>query len=198
MRDPMTDTPTPAAGDEATWFKVLLAVRWPVAVVASAGVLGGVLLHVLSRPIPIRLAMPLDQPLAVKAQVAELAEPIQVDQLDSAIGIALKESVTVRGSVALDTPRPIPISGEPRVVVTSPVEVKHSSAVPVRGAVDVTAAKPLPVQGAVDVTAGQPLPVQGAVEVSSPEPIRVDSDVTLDTEDKPVQIEFKGGLMGIF
>jgi hypothetical protein len=194
----MPDASTPAAGDEATWFKVLLAVRWPVAVVASAGVLGGVLLHVLSRPIPIRLAMPLDQPLAVTAQVAELARPIKVDQLDSEIEIDLDETITVRGSVALDTPRPIPISGEPRVVVSGPVEVKAGSALPVQGSVDVTAAEPLPVEGAVDVTAGRPLPVKAEVDVATPEPLQVDADVKLDTYDQPVNIEVKGGLMGIF
>lgn len=194
----MTEAPKSAAVDERTWFKVLLAVRWPVALVASAAMLGGVLLQVLSRPIPIRLSLPLDQPLAVKAQVAELAGPIKVDQLDTDIGIDLDETITVRGSVALDTPSPIPISGEPRVVVTSPVEVKAASALPVRGAVDVTAAAPLPVLGTVDVTAAQPLPVKGEVDVSSTTPIRVDSEVTLDSEDRPVQIEVKGGVMGIF
>jgi hypothetical protein len=194
----MTDTPTSSAVEDAPWFKVLVAVRWPVAVVLSTALLGGVLLRVLSRPIPIRLAMPLDQPLAVKAQVDELAKPIQVEGLNSDIGIDLDETLMVRGSVALDTPRPIPISGEPRVVVTTPVEVRAGSALPVQGSVDVTAAKPLPVHGAVDVTAGQPLPVKGAVDLATPEAIRVNSDVTVDTENKPLQIEMKGGLMGIF
>jgi hypothetical protein len=194
----MTDSPTPSTVEDATWFKVLLAVRWPVAVVAAAAVLGGVLLHVLSRPIPIRLAMPAGEALPVTARVDQLADPIKVDQLDNDIGIKLTEQVQVRGSVALDTPKPIPISGEPRVVVTSPVEVKAGSALPVQGAVDVTHAKPVPVEGAVDVTAGQPLPVKGDVEVATPKPLRVDAEVKLDTYDQPVQIEVKGGVMGIF
>jgi hypothetical protein len=173
-----------AAIEDPTWFKVLLAVRWPVAVVASSALLGGVLLQVLSRPIPIRLAMPLDQPLAVKAQVEELARPIKVDQLDDKIGIDLDEMVTVRGSVVIETPNPVPISGEPRVVVSSPVEVK--------------AAAPLPVQGVVDVRADQPLPVQADVEVATPRPIDVDANVRIDSADSPVQIRLKGGLFGLF
>lgn len=187
-----------AAIEDATWFKVLLAVRWPTAVVASTAVLGGVLLQVVSRPIPIRLAMPLDQPLAVKAQVEELAKPIKVDQLDSKIGIDLDEMVTVRGTVAIETPNPVPISGEPRVVVSSPVEVKATVPLPVRGAVDVMAAAPLPVQGRVDVRADQPLPVQGSVEVATPKPLDVDSHVRIDSDDSPVQIRLKGGLFGLF
>ncbi len=191
-----------AAVEDTTWFKVLLAVRWPTAVVASSAVLGGVLLQVLSRPIPIRLAMPLDQPLAVKAQVEELAKPIKVDQLDQSIGIDLDEFVTVRGSVAIETPNPVPISGEPRVVVSSPVEVKAAAPLPVQGAVDVTAAvradAPLPVQGSVDVNAERPLPVQGTVDVATPKPIHVDSHVRIDSQDSPVQIRLKGGFFGLF
>lgn len=178
--------------DDASWFRVLLAVRWPCALVASSAVLGGVLLHVLSRPIPIRLAMPLDQPLAVKAEVAQLSQPIRVEQLSRAIEIAAKDVLTVRGLVGIEhrepvpiTHRePVPITGQPRVVVTNPVEVKASSA--------------LPVKGSVDVTAGQPLPVKGDVEVATPAPLKVETDVKLDTEDNPVQVQVKEGLMGIF
>lgn len=193
--DAMTDAPSPAAVENATWFKVMLALRWPVALVFSAALLGGVLLRVLSRPIPIRLAMPLDQPLAVRAEVAELAKPIRVDQLDTAIGISLTESVRVGGSVAIEAPRPVPISGEPRVVVASPVRVTAGTAFPVQGTVDVTAAGPLPVQGAVDVTATQPLPVQGNVDVTASTPLKVESEVASDADDNPVQIQFKGGLL---
>jgi hypothetical protein len=198
----MTDAPTSAAVEEATWFKVLLVLRWPVALVLCAALLGGVLLRVLSRPIPIRLAMPLDQPLAVRAEVAELAKPIRVDQLDSSIGITLNESVRLGGSVAIEAANPIPISGEPRVVVSSPVEVKAAAPLPVQGAVDVTAAvradSPLPVQGRVDVNAERPLPVQGTVDVATPKPIHVDSHVRIDSQDSPVQIRLKGGFFGLF
>lgn len=194
--------------EQSTWFRVLLAVRWPVAVVASAGLLGGALLQVLSRPIPIRLALPEGEALPVMAKVDELGKPIRVDQLDSALRIRVDEQLQVQGSVGIDrvgidvdTPipvqgsvgidrvgidanNPIPISGEPRVVVTSPIAVK--------------ADEPLQVKGAVDVSAGQPLPVTGDVEVATPRPLRVDTDVTLDTDDEPVQIQVKGGLTGIF
>lgn len=190
----MTDAPRSAAVEQATWFKVLLAVRWPVAAVLSAALLGGALLRVLSRPIPIRLAMPPDQPLAVRAEVAELANPIRVDQLDTAIGITLTESVRLGGSVAIEAANAIPISGQPRVVVASPVQVTAGAALPVQGGVAVTAAAPLPVQAAVDVTATGPLPVQGAVEVSASAPLPVDAEVTSERDDNPVQIQFKGGL----
>ncbi|SBO43471.1 hypothetical protein [Cyanobium sp. NIES-981] len=175
-----------AAIDDAPWYKVLLAVRWPCALVVSSAVLGGVLLHVLSRPIPIRLAMPLDEPLAVKAQVAELEQPIKVHQLDGAIKINLKEKVLVHGQVGIDPRAPIPITGEPRVVVTNPVQVRASEALPVQGSVAVKAEETLPVQ------------VEGDVKVATPEPLKVETDVTLDTDEKPVQIQVKEGLMGIF
>lgn len=184
--------------DEARWFKVLLAVRWPCAVVASSAVLGGVLLHVLSRPIPIRIALPLDQPLPVRAEVQELTRPIRVEQLNEAIEIKAQEVLTVRGSVGIDTRTPIPISGEPRVVVTNPVEVKASAPLAVKGNVDVKASEALPVQASVDVTASEPLAVKGDVAVTTPSPLQVTTEVTLDTEDEPIQVQVKDGLMGIF
>lgn len=191
----MTDAPSPTTVEDATWFKVLLALRWPVALVLSTALLGGVLLRVLSRPIPIRLAMPLDQPLAVRAEVAQLADPIRVDQLDTAIGISLTDSVRVGGSVAIEAPRPVPITGEPRVVVTSPVQVTAGAALPVQGTVDVTADEPLPVLGAVDVTASEPLPVQGDVDVTASTPLKVEAEVASAADEEPVQIQFKGGLL---
>lgn len=175
-----------AAIDDAPWFKVLLALRWPCALVLSSAVLGGVLLRVLSRPIPIRLAMPLDQPLAVKAQVDELARPIKVDQLDSSIGIKLTERVAVAGEVAIEHRDPVPITGQARVAVTNPLEVKANAPLPVQGSVAVKAADTLPVQ------------VEGDVKVATPQPLQVETDVTLDTDEEPVQIQVKEGLMGIF
>jgi hypothetical protein len=175
-----------AAIDDAPWFKVLLALRWPCALVLSTVVLGGVLLRVLSRPIPIRLALPLDQPLAVKAEVDQLATPLRVEQLNRAIEISAKEQLTVQGTVGIDASKPIPITGQPRVVVASPVEVKAGAALPVQGSVAVKAEDSLPVQ------------VEGNVNVVTPEPLQVESDVNLETEDKPVQIQVKEGLMGIF
>jgi hypothetical protein len=173
-----------AAVEDTPWFKVLLALRWPVAVVSSSAVLGGVLLHVLSRPIPIRLAMPLDQPLPITAQVDQLARPIKVEQIARTINIDLNDAIQVRGTMGIDAARPIPISGQPRVVVAQPVEVKAGSA--------------LPVQGKVDVKAEQPLPVKGEVEVVTPGPLNVNADVTVKTDEKPVDIEVRGGLRGIF
>jgi hypothetical protein len=175
-----------AAIDDAPWFKVLLALRWPCALVLSSAVLGGVLLRVLSRPIPIRLAMPLDQPLAVKAQVDELAKPIRVDQLDSSIDIKLTERVAVAGEVAIEHREPVPITGQARVAVTNPLEVKANAPLPVQGSVAVKAEDTLPVQ------------VEGDVKVATPQPLQVETDVTLDTDEEPVQIQVKEGLMGIF
>jgi hypothetical protein len=43
-----------------------------------------------------------------------------------------------------------------------------------------------------------PLPVKAEVDVATPEPLQVDAEVKLDTDDQPVNIEVKGGLMGIF
>ncbi|QNI71579.1 hypothetical protein [Cyanobium sp. NS01] len=188
----------PDAVDDAQWFKVLLALRWPCAVVASSAVLGGVLLHVLSKPIPIRIALPPDQPLPVRAEVKELAQPIRVEQLNEAIEIRAQEVLTVRGSVGIDTKAPIPISGEPRVVVTNPVEVKASAPLAVQGNVAVKAAEPLPVQASVDVSASEPLPVKGSVEVDTPNPLQVTTEVTLDTDEDPIQVQVKEGLLGIF
>jgi hypothetical protein len=173
--------------DDTPWFRVLMAVRWPVALVATAGILGGVLLHVLSRPIPIRLAMPLDQPLAVQAEVEQLNGPIKVEEdEDGMVDIRIHGTVPVNGTVGVNSRTPIPITGEPKVVVTNPVEVTAKAALPVKGSVDVKHDDVLPIQ------------VKGDVGVVAPAPLKVETEVKLDTDDNPVQIQVKEGLMGIF
>ncbi|MFQ6539972.1 MULTISPECIES: hypothetical protein [Aphanothece] len=181
-----------SAPEDTLWFRVLLALRWPLALVASAAILGGVLLQVLSRPIPIRIALAPGQSLPVRADVAvdQLDQPLQVKQLSDQLNIKTQEVVTVRGVVDIASKAAIPISGQPKVVITSPVDVRASAPLPVKATAEVTAQQALPVQGDVNVKHDKPVTVNGA--------INVDGAVKVDTDDKPFKIEFDRGLMGIF
>jgi hypothetical protein len=185
-----------SASEQPRWLPILMAVRWPLALVAAAGILGGVLHRVLSRPI--QVALVLDQPLPVQADVDQLARPIRVAELADPIRIQAQDAVSVRGAVEIASRNPLPITGQPRVVVTDPVAITAGAPLPVRSEVVVEAREPLPVKAQVDVEASQPLPVKGEVDVTASEVLEVNSTVRLDTDEEPVQIEFHKGLRSLF
>ena len=119
---------------------VLLAYRWPVAVVLSTVVLSLTGLRLLSRPIPIAIE-----------------GGLQVDKL------VLPSSVTIRS----DTPLPVvvqeqvTINGEAPLAIEGPVSVKS-----IAGAVMVNAdARVSGLDGQVSVKADQPIPVRADVNV---------------------------------
>ena len=119
---------------------LLMAYRWPAAVVLSSLVLAATAIKLLSRPIPIAIE-----------------GGLQVDKL------VLPPSVTIRS----DTPLPVvvqeqvTISGDVPLAIEGPVSVKS-----IAGAVTVNAdARVSGVQGQLSVTADQPLPVRADVTV---------------------------------
>ncbi|MGB5136183.1 MAG: hypothetical protein WBN89_13520 [Prochlorococcaceae cyanobacterium] len=183
-----------SASDQSQWFKILMAVRWPLALVTASAILGGVALRVLSRPI--QVALVLDRPLPVQADVDQLARPVRVQELANPIRIQAQDLVSVRGAVEIASKDAIAITGQPRIVLDEPVAIKAAAPLPVRSEVTIEASKPLPVKA--EVEAAQPLPVKGEVDVAAKEPLTVNSSVTLDTDDTPVQIEFHKRLWSIF
>ena len=137
---------------------VLLAYRWPVAVVLSTVVLSFAGLRLLSRPIPIAIE-----------------GGLQVDKL------VLPPSVTIRS----DTPLPVQvqeqvtISGDAPLAIEGPVTVRS-----IEGAVTVNAdARVSSVEGKVSVTADQPLPVQADVDVD--DKITIGGKVDIEGKVKP-------------
>ena len=137
---------------------VLLAYRWPVAVVLSTVVLSFAGLRLLSRPIPIAIE-----------------GGLQVDKL------VLPPSVTIRS----DTPLPVQvqeqvtISGDAPLAIEGPVTVRS-----IEGGVTVNAdARVSSVEGKVSVTADQPLPVQADVDVD--DKITIGGKVDIEGKVKP-------------
>ena len=119
---------------------LLMAYRWPAAVVLSSLVLAATAVKLLSRPIPI-----------------SIEGGLQVDKL------VLPPSVTIRS----DTPLPVvvqeqvTISGDVPLAIEGPVSVKS-----IAGAVTVNAdARVSGVEGQVSVTAEDPLAVRADVSV---------------------------------
>ena len=115
---------------------LLMAYRWPAAVVLSSLVLAATALKLLSRPIPISIEGGL--------QVDKLVLPPSVD---TPLPVLVQEPVT--------------ISGDAPLAIEGPVSVKS-----IAGAVTVNAdARVSGVEGQVSVTADQPLPVRADVTV---------------------------------
>ena len=119
---------------------LLLAYRWPVAVVLSTVVLAVTGVRLLSRPIPIAIE-----------------GGLQVDKL------VLPPSVTIRS----DTPLPVvvqeqvTISGDGPLAIEGPVSVRS-----IEGAVTVNAdARVSGLDGQVSVRADEPIPVRANVNV---------------------------------
>ena len=137
---------------------LLMAYRWPAAVVLSSLVLAATAVKLLSRPIPI-----------------SIEGGLQVDKL------VLPPSVTIRS----DTPLPVvvqeqvTISGDAPLAIEGPVSVKS-----IAGAVTVNAdARVTGVEGQVSVTADQPLPVRADVTVE--DRITIGGKVDIEGKVKP-------------
>ena len=126
---------------------LLMAYRWPAAVVLSSLVLAVTAAKLLSRPIPI----------AIKGG-------LQVDKL------VLPPSVTIRS----DTPLPVvvqeqvTIGGAAPLAIEGPVTISGNAPLAVEGAVSVTAEDPLAVRADVSVdnkvTIGGKVDIQGKVK----------------------------------
>jgi uncharacterized protein YdeI (BOF family) len=137
---------------------LLMAYRWPAAVVLSSLVLAAAGVKLLSRPIPIAIE-----------------GGLQVDKL------VLPPSVTIRS----DTPLPVQvqeqvtITGDAPLAIEGPVTVRS-----IEGAVTVNAdARVSSVEGKVSVTADQPLPVQADVDVD--DKITIEGKVDIEGKVKP-------------
>ena len=155
--------PSTSPSSNPRWFVLMMASRWPLAVVIAAWAVAVAAIQILRQPIPI--ALPLDQPLPVR-----LVGGITVDQLSAPVSVKGEEPLSIEAVKAL------PVSGDvgvPKgVAVTEPVKVEGG--VSVEGAVtvgEVTA--PVTVNGSdggpvlVGTPDGELLNVTGGVRVDS-------------------------------
>ena len=144
---------------------VLMAYRWPVAVILSTVVLSLAGLRLLSRPIPIAIE-----------------GGLQVDKL------VLPPSVTIRSDTPLPVlvQEPVTISGDAPLAIEGPVSVKS-----IAGAVKVNAdARVSGVEGQLTVTADQPLPVRADVTVDNT--ITIGGKVDIEGKVKPTLLPVPG------
>ena len=155
--------PTSPQSSDPRWFVLMMASRWPLAVVIAAWAVAVAAIQILRQPIPIGL--PLNQPLPVR-----LVGGITVDKLSAPV------SVKGEAPLSIEAVKPLPVSGDvgvPKgVAVTRPVQVEGG--VSVEGAVtvgEVTA--PVTVNGSdggpvlVGTPDGELLNVTGGVRVDS-------------------------------
>ena len=144
---------------------LLLAYRWPAAVVLSTAVLCLTGLRLLSRPIPIAIEGGL--------QVDKLVLPPSITiQSDTPLPVVVQEPVTINGNA------PLAIEG--------PVSVKS-----IAGAVTVNAdARVNGLDGEVSIKADQPLPVRAEVSVDNK--VTIGGKVDIQGKVKPTLLPVPG------
>ena len=136
---------------------LLMAYRWPMALVLSSVVLAVTAVRILSRPIPIAIE-----------------GGLQVDKL------VLPPSVTIRAAQPLPVAvaEKVLISGDAPLGIKGPLTVRAiEGAVQVKGDVDARATV-AGIDNPVTVTTDQPLPVQGDVVVK--DKVTVGGNVTVE------------------
>ena len=161
------------------WFVLLMASRWPVAVVVATWALALAAIQILRQPIPIGL--PLNQPLPVK-----LVGGITVDQLTAPVRVKGEQPL------AIEAAKPLPISGD----VGVPKGVTVSSSVQVEGGVSV--------EGPVTVDeVTEPVTVHGsdgeAVLVSTPddEMLNVTGGVKVDSVGGRINVQLRNAAKSV-
>ena len=150
---------------------LLLAFRWPAALILSSVVLAAALLKILSQPIPIRID---GGGINVERLVMPQTVTIRADG-----PIPVQAGVTVDGNSTQKGEQPIRITG-PVVVkgIESPVKVSGSVGASIDGRVTANVDaidSAIQLQSPVQVVNDQPLQVEGAVTVA--EPVSVDGNV---------------------
>ena len=148
-----------------TSHDLLIAYRWPAAVVLSSLVLAVTAAKLLSRPIPIAIEGGL--------QVDKLVLPPSITiQSDTPLPVVVQEPVTINGNA------PLAIEG--------PVSVKS-----IAGAVTVNAdARVKGLDGEVSIKADQPLPVRADVSVDKK--ITIGGKVDIQGKVKPTLLPVPG------
>ena len=118
--------PTTSQRTDPRWFVLMMASRWPLAVVIATWAIAVAAIQILRQPIPIGL--PLNKPFPVR-----LVGGITVDKLSAPVSVKGEEALSIEAVKAL------PVSGNvgvPKgVAVTEPVKVEGG--VSVEGSVSV-------------------------------------------------------------
>ncbi|WP_255440293.1 hypothetical protein [Synechococcus sp. MEDNS5] len=114
------DTGTQA--NDPRWFDLLMASRWPLAVVLAAWAVAIAAVQILKKPIPIGL--PLSQPLPVKlvggVSVEQFKVPVRVKS-EGALSVEAIKALPVSGSVKV--PEGVALSRPIQVDTSTPLEV---------------------------------------------------------------------------
>ncbi|CAK6697144.1 hypothetical protein [Synechococcus sp. CBW1107] len=144
----------------------MLALRWPIALVAAVGIGASTLGRILQEPIKIELVMKSPLPVAAQVDVGSIQTPLVVEKIAEPIRTApiktipIIAKVTMAEPVGLASPLAVNVPELSRgigVDVKGPVEAKVSGAVSAQVAGDVGAT----VRGDVDAR------VKGKVEVEA-------------------------------
>ena len=146
--------------------QLLLAYRWPLALVLSSAVLAAALLKILSQPIPIRID----------------GGGLNVDRL------VMPSTVTIRADGPLPVQAGVVVDGDSNVKGEQPIQI--AGPVIVRGAVDAS------VDGRVAATVDAiktPIALDAPVQVVNEAPLQVAGAVTVE---EPVAVEAKVDVKG--
>ena len=154
-------------------IQLLLAFRWPAALVLSSLVLAAALVKILSQPIPIRID---GGGLNVERLVMPQTVTIRADS-----PLPVQAGVTVDGNSRQKGEQPIRITGPVMVEgINAPVKVSGSVGANIDGRVTASVDQidsAIDLKSPVQVVNNQPLRVEGAVKVAEPVAVAVDGKV---------------------
>ena len=109
--------PTTSQSSDPRWFVLMMASRWPLAVVIAAWAIAVAAIQILRQPIPIGL--PLNQPFPVR-----LVGGITVDKLSAPVSVKGEQPLSIEAVKALPVRGDVGVSKGVDVAVTQPVKVE--------------------------------------------------------------------------
>lgn len=175
------------------WFRMVRICRWPVALVASAWLLGSAVKGVVSNPISVKIegGVSLNEMRAPIPVVA--ATPLPVS---GSVKVANSEAIRVApGDIMMGTPVTVDTHQAIAVEAISPIPVTASEAIAVtaRDAIPVIAPEAIEVSSRKPVTAVvQVEAVKQPISLASEAPIAVQGTLGISRIDAPVRVNARG------
>jgi hypothetical protein len=175
----------PEPGQPDASFALILALRWPVALVVAVTIAATSLGRILQRPIQIELVVAKPLPVTAQVDVGRIRTPLVVDRIQAGIKInpiqtaPIAATVKIADSVRMASPVAVALSPLQKAV---PVEVKGPVAAKVGGVVNARVAGDVEARVSGDVSAD----LRGKVEADIAG--KVDASVTQPLEHRRIRI----------
>ncbi len=175
----------PAPGQPISSFALILALRWPVALVVAVTIAATSLGRILQRPVQIELVLAKPLPVTAQVDVGRIRTPLVVGRIEAAIKTnpiqtaPIAATVKIADGVRVASPVAVALSPLQKAL---PVEVKGPVAAKVGGVVNARVAGDVEARVSGDVSAD----LRGKVDANVAG--KVDASVTQPLEHRRIRI----------